>query len=135
MSIKLNIYLLYWYFQQSQCLSIKKHAIYNIHRLTWGPMLLGPWQLPSVPMCKNATVGTISQLVHVIHCIYHHVLDFNCRPLLSKLLFNICPTLISLIEELLYRISIFTNTNVLLSLGLVFSAVELDHICTIQGII
>ena len=31
--IKLNIYLLYWYFQQIQCLDIKKHAVHNIHRL------------------------------------------------------------------------------------------------------
>jgi hypothetical protein len=37
MSIKLNIYLLYWYFQQSQCLNIKYHAIHNIPMLEWGP--------------------------------------------------------------------------------------------------
>ena len=34
MSIELNIYLLYWYFQQNQCLNIKKdHDIHSIHRL------------------------------------------------------------------------------------------------------
>jgi len=32
MSIELSIYLLYWYFQQNQCLNIKKkHAVHNIH--------------------------------------------------------------------------------------------------------
>jgi hypothetical protein len=29
----LLIYLLHWYFQQYQCLDIKKHAIHSIHRL------------------------------------------------------------------------------------------------------
>jgi hypothetical protein len=33
--IELNIYILYWYFQQNQCLNIKKHAVHNIHRLAW----------------------------------------------------------------------------------------------------
>ena len=28
---------MYWYFQQNQCLNIKKHAVYNIHRLAWDP--------------------------------------------------------------------------------------------------
>jgi hypothetical protein len=42
MSIKLNIYLLYGYFQQNQCLNIKKHAIYIIHRLAWDPYARGP---------------------------------------------------------------------------------------------
>ena len=32
-----NMYLLYWYFQQNQCLNIKKHAVHNIHRLAWSP--------------------------------------------------------------------------------------------------
>jgi hypothetical protein len=51
MSIKLNIYLLYCYFQQNQRLSIKKQAKHNIHRLEWGPYARGPpGQLPSVPM-------------------------------------------------------------------------------------
>jgi hypothetical protein len=36
MSIELNRNLLYWYFQENQCLNIKKHAVHNIHRLTWG---------------------------------------------------------------------------------------------------
>jgi hypothetical protein len=40
--IKLNIYLLYGYFQQNQCLNIKKHAIYIIHRLAWDPYARGP---------------------------------------------------------------------------------------------
>ena len=51
MSIKLNIYLLYWYFQQNQCLNIKKYAVHNIQRLAWGPYARGtPGQLPSVSM-------------------------------------------------------------------------------------
>ena len=56
MSIKLNIYLLYWYFQQNLCLRIEKHAVYNIHRLAWAPMLVGPSQLPSVPMRYDGIV-------------------------------------------------------------------------------
>jgi predicted membrane channel-forming protein YqfA (hemolysin III family) len=40
--IKLNIYLLYWYFQQNQCLNIKTHVIHNIHRLSWGPRATAP---------------------------------------------------------------------------------------------
>jgi hypothetical protein len=32
---ELNRNLLYWYFQENQCLNIKKHAVHNIHRLTW----------------------------------------------------------------------------------------------------
>jgi hypothetical protein len=42
MSIQLNIYLLYWYFQENQCLNIKKHAVHNIHILAWAPMIVGP---------------------------------------------------------------------------------------------
>ena len=38
MSIQLNIYLLYWYFQQNQCLNIKKHAVHNIYIYQYGPM-------------------------------------------------------------------------------------------------
>ena len=39
------------YFQQNQCLNIKKHALHSIHRLAWGPYVRGaPGQLPSVPM-------------------------------------------------------------------------------------
>jgi hypothetical protein len=49
--IELNIYLLYWYFQQNQCLSIKKHTVHSIHILAMGPFARGaPGQLPSVPM-------------------------------------------------------------------------------------
>ena len=36
--MKLNIYLLYWNFQQNPCLNIKKHAQINIWPLcSWGP--------------------------------------------------------------------------------------------------
>jgi hypothetical protein len=42
MSIKLIVYLLYWYFQQNQCLNIKKHTIHKIHRLAWGCYARGP---------------------------------------------------------------------------------------------
>jgi hypothetical protein len=37
--IKLNMYLLYWYIQQNQCLNIKKH---DVHNIAWAPMLAGP---------------------------------------------------------------------------------------------
>ena len=52
MSIELNLYLLSLYFQQNQCLNIKKHALYNnIHRLSLCPCARGaPGKFPSVPM-------------------------------------------------------------------------------------
>jgi hypothetical protein len=54
--IKLNIYLLYWYFQQNQCLNIKTHVIHNIHRLSWGPYVRGaPGQLPRLLMRWDGT--------------------------------------------------------------------------------
>jgi hypothetical protein len=31
------IVFVHLYFQQIQCLNIKKHAIHKIHRLAWGP--------------------------------------------------------------------------------------------------
>jgi hypothetical protein len=58
MSIELNISLLYWYFQQNQCLSIKRHAVHNIHRFAMGPYTRGaPGQLPSVPMRYDGTAA------------------------------------------------------------------------------
>jgi hypothetical protein len=45
-------HVLYWYFQQNHCLNIKKHAI---HRLAWGPMLVGPpGNCPVCPCVKTA---------------------------------------------------------------------------------
>ena len=41
MLIKLNWYLLYWYFQQNQCSNIKKYVVHNIHSLEWGPYTRG----------------------------------------------------------------------------------------------
>ena len=39
--INIQVYLLYWYFQQNQCLNINKHDVQNIHRLAWGPCARG----------------------------------------------------------------------------------------------
>jgi len=54
-SIKLNIYLLYWYPQQNQCLNIKKkHTAHNIHRLAWDPYARGaPDNCPACPCVKT----------------------------------------------------------------------------------
>ena len=42
---------MYLYFQQNQCLIIKKHGIHNIHALALGPYgCEAPGQLPGVPM-------------------------------------------------------------------------------------
>jgi hypothetical protein len=63
--LKLNIYFLYWYFQQNQCLKIKNYAVYNIHRLAWGSFACGTTgQLSIVPIHKTAqrTVIYISRL-------------------------------------------------------------------------
>jgi hypothetical protein len=52
-TIKLNIYFLYWYFQQNQCLKLKNYAVYNMHRLAWGLFACGTTgQLSIVPIHK-----------------------------------------------------------------------------------
>ena len=65
MSIELNIYLLYWYFQQNQCLNIKKHALHNIHiielnihRLAWPLCSWGPrtTACPYIKMTLNIII-------------------------------------------------------------------------------
>ena len=49
------MYLLYWYFQQNQCLNIKRHTVHNIHILSWGTMLVGsPDNCPVCPYAKTA---------------------------------------------------------------------------------
>jgi hypothetical protein len=65
-SIKLNIYFLYWYFQQNQCLSITNHAVYNIHRLVWGSFAHGTqvfWVITQKPLI-------ISEIWHEVKMIY-----------------------------------------------------------------
>jgi len=39
--IKHTFILLYRYFQQNQCLNIRKHVVHNIHRLAWSPYARG----------------------------------------------------------------------------------------------
>ena len=42
---------MHWYFQQNQCLTIKKQPMHSIHTLAWGPYAHGVRvQLPIVPM-------------------------------------------------------------------------------------
>jgi hypothetical protein len=54
-SLKLNIHFLYWYFQQNQCLKIKKYAVYNIHRLARGSFAcVTTGQLSIEPILKIA---------------------------------------------------------------------------------
>ena len=50
LSINLNIYLLYWYFQQNQCINMP-------YRLAWCSCASGaPGQLLGVPMCCDITI-------------------------------------------------------------------------------
>ena len=50
------MYPWYWYSQQYQRLSIKQHAVHNIHRLVWDPYDRGsPGQPLSVPMRQDGT--------------------------------------------------------------------------------
>ena len=42
-------HLLYWYFQQFQCLNIKKHAVHNTHRFAWFDIS----EIPLVSLIKN----------------------------------------------------------------------------------
>jgi len=44
---------LYWYFQQNQCLNIKKHIVHNRHRLAWSPS-------DNCPVCPCAKTAPIS---------------------------------------------------------------------------
>ena len=44
------IYLLYWYLQQNPCLNIKKDAVHNIHRFSWG----SPGNCLACPCSKTA---------------------------------------------------------------------------------
>jgi hypothetical protein len=61
-----HIYLFYWYFQQNQCLNIKKHAVHNIHRLAWGSYACEtPGQLPNVPMRYDGTGCDILLAIHI----------------------------------------------------------------------
>jgi len=49
-------------------LNIEKHAIHDIHILTWGPYARGaPGQLPSVPMRLDDTASSISFPPHLIN--------------------------------------------------------------------
>ena len=65
MSIKLNIYLLYWYFQQNQCLNIKKYAVYIIHRSARWPYARGALgNCPACPCAKMALGGSTSLMMH-----------------------------------------------------------------------
>ena len=63
-SIRLNIYFLYWYFQQNQCLKIKNYAVYNIHRLlargSFACVTTG--QLSIVPIHKT-TLRTVTLIL------------------------------------------------------------------------
>ena len=46
---------MYSYFQQNQCLNIKKHAVHNIQILPWGPMFMRPpGNCPACPCVKTA---------------------------------------------------------------------------------
>ena len=60
---RINIYLLYWYFHQTQYLNIQTYAVHNIqknvHRLPLGPYarVLLPGKLPIVPMLLDTTDG------------------------------------------------------------------------------
>ena len=60
---------LYWYFQQHQCLNIKKQVLHNIYRLTWDPYACGaPGQLPVCPCAKTA----LSLLIQFSTSVYLH---------------------------------------------------------------
>ena len=44
---------MYWYFQQNQCLNIKKHIVHNKYRLAWGT-------LENCPVCPCVKTALIS---------------------------------------------------------------------------
>ena len=58
MYIKLNISILYWYFQQSQYLNLRKTQYTTYIDKHGAPMLMGPGKLPSVPMRSDGTEYT-----------------------------------------------------------------------------
>ena len=62
---------MYWYFQQNQCLNIKNHAVYNIHRLVWGSFARGTTaQLPIVPI-HNTALRTVTIILIICKVIFN----------------------------------------------------------------
>ena len=68
MSIKLIIYLLYWYFQQNQCLSFEKNMLCTTNidkheaRMVVGP----PGNCPVCPCVKTALMSNMPHRYHEI---------------------------------------------------------------------
>ena len=56
MYTKLNIYILYWYFQQSQCLNLRKTYSTQHTQISIGPYARAPWAkfCPACPCVKTA---------------------------------------------------------------------------------
>ena len=53
---------MYWYFQQNQCLSIKKHAVHSIHILAWATMVVGaPDKCLACP-CVKTSLGLLPNI-------------------------------------------------------------------------
>ena len=60
-----SIYLLYWNFQQDQCLSNTKNAMHIIHRLAWNPYTRGlPGNCPACTCVKTALPPTLPEHIN-----------------------------------------------------------------------
>ena len=80
MSIKLNIYLLYWYFQQNKCLNInKKHVVHNIHILAWATMVVGPPDKCLAFLCVKTALGLLPNISLIKTNYYNKNLQFLCH--------------------------------------------------------
>ena len=74
MSIKLNTYLLYWYFQHNQCLNINKTRRTKHTYISMVPYARGtPGQLPSAacPCAKTALNSGAPEGKQLLHQLWH----------------------------------------------------------------
>ena len=68
MSIKLNIQLLYRYFQKNQCLNIKNHAAHSLQRLAQDLMLVGPPGNCSACPCVKMALSLLIHFQYICIC-------------------------------------------------------------------
>ena len=97
--------ILNWYFQQNQCLNIKKHAVHHKHRLVWGPNARGATgKLPSVPMRYDDTVyGNISPNS-----------GWYCNTSIKLYIISLCFYQTNTMITFLFRVDCVCNTSLIL---------------------
>jgi hypothetical protein len=65
MSLKLNIFIVLMLPTKSVFKALKKHVVYNIHRLAWDPYVRGaPCNCPACPCVKTTLITTACNIRH-----------------------------------------------------------------------